>query len=284
MSEVNLNQRYYYQDFIECGHVFEKKYSEILEVSNIGFSEDGREILMFQVGNASNNILLTGGVHGRETLNPIVLLKMVEDYCEIYKKTENISYTIIPLINPDGYMIALRGFNVIRDEKKRLQAKKQGIPYYLWKYNAASKDLNRNFPSNTWLAKEKGDAPATEKETKALIKVMKMLPSEAYIDFHSRGNEIFYYRSQMDQQYNKTQLELAKKMSEVSSYQLAPVTKEIPQNDTGGNTVHYYSEYIRKPAFTVETVSEKISFPLPFQLQREVYTEVWEIPRIFEQK
>lgn len=282
MLRINLEQNYYYNDLLEDSKSLQKKYRNILEVENIGTSHDNREILLFRIGKGEKGVLLTGGVHGRESINPIVLMKMVEDYC--ITGIDQYSIYVIPLLNPDGYMIALRGFNIITKEELRLEAKKQGIPYFFWKYNARGIDLNRNFPSKNWKAKYEGDTPASEKETVALMEVMQSISTVGYIDYHSRGKEIYYYRNQMSQKYNKRQFEIASKIKELTNYSLVSKSLEIDSGDTGGNTVHYYSEYIRKPAITVETVAEEYAFPLPISLQRETYEEIWETPFVLLEK
>ena len=185
---------------------------------------------------------------------------------------------MVPLLNPDGYMIALNGFHVIDNAKQLCMAKETEIPYQEWKYNQCGIDLNRNFPSITWKSKFIGDEAGSELETKALMKVMMEVRTEAYIDYHSRGEEIYYHRSHMSEVYNKRQLELAKKLALVTGYKLVLPEREIDVGDTGGNTVHFYSEQIKMPAFTIETVPDQAQFPLSLQFQRTVFCQILATP------
>lgn len=172
-------------------------------------------------------------------------------------------------------MIAQRGFHVIKNEVLQKQAAKisreNHIPYALWKLNGKGADINRDFPSKTWHPKKEGDYPGKQIETKAFMKAVNMLDTDIYIDLHSRGNEIYYYRKEMSKEYNEKQLEIAKKISEVTKYTLVNPALEIADGDSGGNTVHYYSEHKKKPAFTIETIPEEETFPLDLQWQQDIY-------------
>lgn len=279
MSIITLNQPYYYDNLVNDTAKLELLYYNQIKTYVIGTSYEGRDIIMLQVGTGDKKVLITGGVHGRETINPIVLMKMIETYCqENWNQLMDYTLYIIPLLNPDGYMIALRGFNIIKDESLRLAAKAKNIPYEEWKFNARGVDLNRNFPSVTWKQKFIGDVPASERETKALINIMDSIPTIAYLDYHSRGKEIYYYRSSMSKEYNQKQKEIALKMANSTGYTLVKPEGEINVNDSGGNTVHYYSETKKKPAFTIETVEEDATFPLKLEYQVETLHEILYTP------
>ena len=272
-----------YQELLHETDVLKEKYKEhILQVEEIGKSYDDRKILLFSIGTGEKKILITAGVHGRETINTIVCMRMIENYCnKIEEKDENLKkyrFHIVPLLNPDGYMIAQKGFHVLNNEVLRKQAikvsKEKQIPYALWKFNGSGADINRDFPSKTWRPKKEGDYPGKQIETKAFMKIVNMLDTDMYIDLHSRGNEIYYYRREMSKEYNMKQLNIAKKISEITKYTLVNPFLEIATGDSGGNTVHYYSEHKKKPAFTVETIPEEETFPLSLQWQQEVYERI----------
>lgn len=281
MSIIQLNQLYYYEDLKNDAYALEQEYQGLVKTSVIGTSHDRRDIIMLKVGSGSKNIIVTAGVHGRESINPVVLMKMAEFYCQENKKALNrYSIYFIPLLNPDGYMIALRGYNIIKNEALRITAKAKKIPYQEWKYNARGVDINRNFPSYFWRSKQEGDKPASENETKALIHIFDTNPSEGYIDYHSRGKEIYYYRNRMNDDYNRRQKMIAERLADDTGYAIVPPKEEIGIGDTGGNTVHYYSEVIRKPAFTIETVPDEASFPININYQKETFEEILTSPLI----
>lgn len=282
------------------------QYPDILKVEDIGKSYDNRNIMILKVGRGKQNVICSGGVHGRETINTAVLMKMIETYCQIllnrngvdihglWKKKikdylEKYSIYFIPLLNPDGYMISLKGFDVIRNKEYRDYDKSMGIPFADWKYNGRGIDVNRNFPSVTWRSKSatrdvdirSGDFPGSELETKTLIQVFESVNSIGYIDYHSRGKVIYYYRHAMPYEYNLKQEELARDLSKLTGYYLGNPKDEFEPDQVGGNTVHYYSEYINKPAITIETVLENASLPLNIKYQQETYYEIEKTPFIF---
>ncbi len=283
-EEISSRWRKYlffgYLDLLHETDRLRRAYAEdILQIEEIGKSYDDRKILLFSIGTGEKKILITAGVHGRESVNTIVCMRLVENFCkELVKGNESVkgyTFYIIPLLNPDGYMIAQKGFHSIKSEVLRKEAmkisKEKHIPYALWKLNGKGADINRDFPSKTWCPKKEGDYPGKQIETKAFMKAVNMLDTDMYIDLHSRGNEIYYYRKEMTEEYNSRQLEIAKKISEVTKYTLVNPSLEIADGDSGGNTVHYYSEHKKKPAFTIETIPEKETFPLNLQWQQDIY-------------
>jgi g-D-glutamyl-meso-diaminopimelate peptidase len=274
-----------------------KQYDKILQYVTIGKSHDNRDIVLLKLGIGRQYMVCCSGVHARETINPIVLLKIIEYYADLYvnHKQEKLNlkrklinqkqhleseyqqmlygaciyellqtFTIlfVPMLNPDGYMISLDGFESIGDIGLREQCISQNISNTDWKYNARGVDLNRNFPSKLWKQKNDMDFAASENETKALMNLFIEYNAKGFLDFHSRGKQIYYYRSLMPDSYNQKQLEIAKRLMKATNYVLMPPENELETGDSGGNTVHYFSEYFLKPALTIETVDEEAQFPL----------------------
>lgn len=307
---INFNDTVYsYDRFIIDSKKLAKHYEEVLRYVTIGKSQDNRDIVLLKLGVGQQTIICCGGVHARETINPIVLLKLIEYYADLYinhkeQKTKLIkklthqlrnlgeeyeqmlyetciyellqTFTIlyIPLLNPDGYMIALEGFDVIKDIQLKEKCISMKVPSNEWKFNARGVDINRNFPSRLWRPKFPMDFWESENETKALINVFNQYKSRGFLDFHSRGKSIYYYRSLMPDSYNKKQLEIAYRLQKITNYELVPPEDEIENGDTGGNTVHYYSENFYKPALTIETVDEIAEFPLDINYRYSTFEEL----------
>ena len=306
---INLNETYSYDEFIADAKSLALQYENILQYVTIDKSHDNRDIVLLKLGVGNQYMVCCAGVHARENINPVVLLKMVEYYAELYsshrqqksklnKKLETQAshwkveyeqmlyraciyellqtFTIlfVPMLNPDGYMISLEGFNAIRDRELREKCISMNIASTEWKYNARGVDINRNFPSILWKPKYEGEQPASENETKALISVFKNYPSKGFLDFHSRGKQIYYYRSVMPNSYNEKQQEIASRLKDITNYELVPLENEIDSGDSGGNTVHYYSENYNKPALTLETVEETAEFPLALDYRQPTFEEL----------
>ncbi len=307
---VDFNDLYdSYEKYLTDAKNLEKQYEAILSYVTIGTSHDNRDIVLLKLGIGKQFLLCCGGVHARETINPVVLLRIIEYYAELYvnHKQERFSlknklytetrqlreeyekmlygacvyellqtYTIlfVPLLNPDGYMISLNGFESINDTSLRQKCISKNISREEWKFNARGVDINRNFPSKLWRPKSEEDTVASENETQILIKLLKEYRTRGFLDFHSRGKQIYYYRSMMPESYNNQQLEIANRLMQITDYELMPPENEIDSGDTGGNTVHYYSEYFLKPALTIETVDEDAVFPLALHYRYSTFEEL----------
>jgi g-D-glutamyl-meso-diaminopimelate peptidase len=301
------NPIYPYDKLVSDAKALAAQYDSILKCVTIGKSHDNRDIILLKLGLGKNYMVCCGGVHGRETINPVVLMRIIEFYAKLYvnhkRKREALkkqlisssnshleeeyeqmlyrsctyellqTFTIlfIPLLNPDGYMISLEGFDTIRDSWLKKLSLEQGVPAKEWKFNARGVDLNRNFPSRLWRARNKNDQVASENETKALIEVFHTYRPLGFLDFHSRGDSIYYYRNTMPLSYNERQLMIANKLKEITNYKLMNPEEEIEIGDSGGNTVHYFSEYFSRPALTIETVDENADFPLNPDYRKPVF-------------
>jgi g-D-glutamyl-meso-diaminopimelate peptidase len=191
-----------------------------------------------------------------------------------YELLNTFTIMFVPLLNPDGYMIAMDGFEAIKNVKLKENCIKQKISHAKWKANARGIDINRNFPCKLWKSKLKNDFAGSENETQALMSVFQKYVSIGFLDFHSRGSSIYYYRNTMTDQYNEKQHKIAERLKEITNYELMPPEEEVGAGDSGGNTVQYYSEQFYKPALTIETVEETAAFPLNSQYRVSVFEEM----------
>lgn len=250
-----------------------KQYSGYTRLTFEGYSEGCRPIYSISVGNGAKTLVCSGGVHGRESINPTVLVKMTEEYCAKRCILKDYRILILPLANPDGYEIALNGFDraqtaIVKDREKAQE----------WKYNARMVDINRNFPCKSYRAREKRDFPLSEAESRILAKIFQRENSVGYLDFHSRGQEIYWHRGALDLEYNKRQKKIAQVLCQVSGYRLGTPEDEMQDSLSGGNTVQFYSEQCRLPAITVETVAESARFPLGQEWLSITHKEIKDIP------
>ena len=306
---VNLEEALYsYDKLVFDAKALAEQYHTLIQYVTIGRSHDNRDIVMLKLGMGKRYILFCAGVHGRETINPIVLMKLTEFYAEHYECYGNekeqmrrqliehsgyleeywrllfgrcitellqtFTILIIPLLNPDGYMLSLIGYDAISDQGLKKKALARNLPYQEWKYNARGIDINRNFPSHLWKPKGPGDYAASEYETRALISVIHQYRIRGFLDLHSRGRAIYYYRSRMPELYNERQRKAANRLKEITKYELMPPGDEIDPGDTGGNTVHYFSEHFYKLAITLETVEEEAKFPLSNHYRTSTFEEL----------
>ena len=192
----------------------------------------------------------------------------------VYELLQTYTILMIPLLNPDGYMISLYGHKSVRNPALQSKLKRIKYNYSEWKFNGRGIDINRNFPCRSWKPKGINDYAASENESKALIQVFHQYRIKCYLDFHSRGKCIYYYRNSMSEKYNERQLYIAKRLKNITKYELVDPENEIEYGDSGGNTVQYFSEHFNKPALTIETVDENEPFPLDYRLRISTYEEI----------
>lgn len=287
---VRFDRIYSYDDMFQYLQELAGRFGSFTILRMIGESHDERLIPMLRVGTGAKVLLCTAGIHGRESLNPTVLLRIMEDYCTAYEKKETVggydAYTLlnrysicfIPLANPDGYEIAVRGFSAVRNPLLRRLCKMRRIPSAEWKGNARGIDINRNFPCMSYTQQLLSEFPASEQETLTLMRVMSDYDTVGYLDFHSRGELLYYYRHAMPDTYNQSCRRLAEYLSALCGYRLGLPEEEFPTGSAGGNSVNFYSEHIQQPAVTVETVPDSCGFPLPLEQCERVYDQVRRLP------
>lgn len=285
-----LNKRYSGREIRENMQLLAEAYSEFAVYREIGVSHDERPIGMIRIGLGKPTLVLTGGLHGRESVNPVVLLHMLERYLQCFKAEETLdgydvcrlleqtSLCVIPLLNPDGYEIAQNGFNRIHNPMLAQMCRMKRIPAAEWKMNARAVDINRNFPCQSYSPAAADDFPASERETQALIQVFKDYNTVSYLDFHSRGKIIYYFRRAKSYGFNAKSARIARRLERLSGYTLGTPANEGNGQGDGGNSVQYYAEQFDHPALTIETLPEQAEFPLDCGYQRETYREIYLLP------
>ena len=208
-------------------------YGELFSYQSIGKSVDGREIYACTVGNpeAEKKIMISGGIHGREYLSSLVVMMQIEHYLanaqtgsfgglSYADMLQEYTFCVLPMINPDGVMLALCGIEsvqtpAIRETLEEIFADntKDGLTNaedindyfaYNWKSNANGVDLNRNFALSTWskvhtgilspcFRNYKGPSPASEPETQAVSSYVQSLGKiEGMLAFHTAGQVVYW--------------------------------------------------------------------------------------------
>lgn len=269
------------------------------EYFSIGESLDGRSIYAAVLGNpdAEKQIVVSAGIHAREYLTPLLVMKQIEHYLYNYETGEygGVKYSrlfeeyavcILPMCNPDGIALAQEGVEALRDESLRetvmeiYSSDKKSTPDFsdmeideylkYWKANARGVDLNRNFDTPAWesnnvkrpcFADCRGDSPLSEPESRALAEYVESLTNPVCsLAIHSRGEIIYFDCGQEDPSREQ---ELAELVSRVNGY-------AVRHTDRG---VAAFDDWcvIEKniPSVTVETGYS--AFPLPI----EEFEKIW---------
>lgn len=287
---VKTMEKYSYDQMVQDINTLQQQYSSRMHVNTIGTSLDGRAIYDCIIGNqaAPRHILIQGGIHGREYLNPMLLMQQMEMILVNYDTGsfhgnalsamfDQVAIHFVPMTNPDGVTISQFGIDGIRSQELKdtistcyvmdsASGRGGDLGTYLsrWKANARGVDLNLNFDA-LWAqvystafpsySGYKGAAPGSEPESQALMNLYSgQYPWKAVLHYHSMGDVIYW-----DIAGNKVQPEsaqLANLMSVVTGgYRLLP-------SEGGGG----YKDWIQLgnnpvPSVTLET--GRVSCPIP---------------------
>ena len=207
---------------------FKKIYKDIIDINVIGKSLDNREIheVILGEGNSEKHVLIHAGIHGREYLTSLLVMKQIEYYLNNYENGEycgikykdlfnSIAFHLIPMVNPDGITISQIGIKGIRSEELKdsiyecyyndLNSRYTSDRFknYLkkWKANARGVDLNRNFDAAWNEIKQskkcsfqnyKGKFCNSEPESKALVNLVDKYNFIYTVSYHSSGNLIYW--------------------------------------------------------------------------------------------
>ena len=134
------------------------------ETQVFGYSVEGRPIQGTVLGDGPRTSLLVGVIHGNEPIG-MPLLSQLERYLLSHPELlRNRRVVIVPVVNPDGL-------------KRGTRANANGI------------DLNRNFPSRCFTPRaDHGTEPASEPETRTLVRLVETFQPERVLSIHSPLN------------------------------------------------------------------------------------------------
>ena len=265
-----------------------------LKSGSIGKSVLGRDIKLLRLGKGADYILYTAAIHGSERLTATVLLRFIEELCEAVKVGGKVAgvdarralygkgIMFVPVCNPDGCEIALKGAKGCGDLAPRLY-KLCGGDFSHWNANARGVDLNHNFDAG-WdelhqLEREHGFygpgptrfgglKPHSEPETAALVDLCLKVNIRYVMCFHSQGEVIYW-------DYGGINTHRGHKMAEIfaasSGYALdVPTTLAV-----GGGFKDWFIERFSRPGFTIELGKGKN--PLPPTDGEKIYSQVREM-------
>ena len=225
---VPVQEKYSYDQMSTDIRKLSSRYSSLMKTNVIGKTLDGRDLYEVIVGNpnAPKHILVHAGIHAREYMTPLLVMKQMEYSLAFYSSGSyegrplsdlfnQVAIHYVPMVNPDGISLSQFGISAIRSEELRqainqcyasdqsLGRTSSAFDRYLnyWKANGRGVDLNQNFPAD-WeqvttapapsYATYKGPSALSEPESQALANLMKSRTWAATISYHSMGNIIYW--------------------------------------------------------------------------------------------
>ncbi|MFA7362229.1 MAG: M14 family zinc carboxypeptidase [Candidatus Kapaibacterium sp.] len=174
-----------YQAYVTMMNNFATTYPNLCRIHNAGTTVQGRQILFAVISDSVNfrklkpRFMYSSSMHGDETTGYVLMLRLIDTLLSgngnsalITNLVKNCEIWINPLANPDGTYHG--GDNTVTGA---------------WRYNANSKDINRNFPDPVGGSNPTG---TWQPETIVMMNLMKQFNFTLSMNFHG-GAEVFNY-------------------------------------------------------------------------------------------
>jgi len=145
-----------YEDMMEYLDILCNRYS-YMEITTLGHSIFNKKIPMISLGEGKKTVVYVGAISGTDIISSILLLRFVNEYCEIYRSggsvynlkleylAQNRKICIIPMINPDGVNYVAQGVDPQNPFYDRLIDLNGNNDFSQWRYNGRGVDLRCNF-------------------------------------------------------------------------------------------------------------------------------------------
>lgn len=173
------------------------------KVGSVGTTTLGRDIPYVHFGNEQGKqIIITGGIHARENVSGIVVMRQIFRLLATDTKLNGGIY-LVPFVNVDGMLITERGASAAGrygDYIYRLNGFSRD--FSLWKANARGVDLNVNFDADWGNGESNVRRPAAENyigeyadseaEVIALEQFTLRVRPMLTVSMHAQGREIYW--------------------------------------------------------------------------------------------
>lgn len=256
-----------------------------VDVFKVGKSVFGRDILGVHIGSyAGNQIMFTGAIHAREYVTSLVLIKMVE-----YLRTQNFNggFYFVPLVNPDGVSLVLEGVQSAPCEIFRqylLSVNGGSEDFSQWKANGEAVDLNVNFNALWGEGTQNVKCPApgnfigfypeSEREVRDLIAFTTKNYPAMTIDYHTKGEVIYYGFENQSQEERAKNLKIANNIAEYTGYNVLRSEGSVGgYQDFSINSLHI-------PSVTIEVGSADIPHPIGEVYAQEIFERNKDVPLV----
>lgn len=174
-----------YPAYVSMMNNFATAYPNLCKIYNAGSTVQGRQILFAVISDSVNfrkpkpRFMYSSSMHGDETTGYVLMLRLIDTLLSGYGNNamltnlvKNCEIWINPLANPDGTYHG--GDNTVSGA---------------WRYNANSKDINRNFPDPVGGPNPTG---TWQPETIAMMNLFRQFNFTLSMNFHG-GAEVFNY-------------------------------------------------------------------------------------------
>jgi len=208
MAAASKKKAEFFEEYQELDAIYEwmddlvAAYPSLVSTFVLGMSYEGRQIRGLKIKanrGATQEFFFNGGIHSREWVGVATTLYMANEIVTKYGQDTNVTYmlnnldwTIVPVLNPDGYVYTFDGDRLWRKNR-------QPTPGAI----CIGTDLNRNWPfqwatggssANPCTDSYHGPSPNSGPETYAAINYLSSLGHRlaAYLDIHAYSQLLMY--------------------------------------------------------------------------------------------
>ncbi|MFY0783457.1 M14 family zinc carboxypeptidase [Peribacillus simplex] len=281
---VQGNQEYDYEMMVTDVRRLKNIYP-FIKTSPIGDSVLGRDIPEVLIGNGNKRVHYNGSFHANEWITTPVIMTFLNDYLlaitnqadirglSMYPFYQQTMLSVVPMVNPDGVELVLKGPPADESLKGQLVEWNNGSEDFSgWKANINGVDLNDQFPAKWELEQARnnvtepgpanypGEGPLTQPEAIAMSELTRKRDFGKVLAFHTQGEVIYWGFEDLEPPESET---IVNEFARVSGYE--PVKSA---NSYAGYKDWYIQDW-RRPGFTVEL--GKGTNPLPISQFDEIY-------------
>jgi g-D-glutamyl-meso-diaminopimelate peptidase len=237
-----------------------------IRIDSIGTSVLGKKIHEIRVGNGNKKVHLNGAFHANEWITTLILMRLLNEYLLLLtscrsvngqnplKWYRNIELSLVPMVNPDGVDLVING-PPAQEQENVLKLNEGSCEFVHWKANIRGIDLNKQFPANWEIDKNRkapqnpgprdfpGIAPLTEPEAIAMADLARVNQFDYCLAFHTQGEE-FYWGYEGHEPPES--FVLAKEFEKNSGY------KAVQYVDSHAGYKDWFLQEFKRPAFTIE--------------------------------
>lgn len=251
----------------------------------IGNSVMGENLDEIQIGRGERIVHWNGSFHANEWITSAVIMQFLNEYLialtnketirglEINPFYNQVTLSIVPMVNPDGVNLVLNGPPEGDFGEQALRINSGSTDFSGWKANIRGVDLNNQYPAKWEVDAARkptepsprdfpGYQPLTEPETIAMAELARDLNFEKMLAFHTQGEVIFWGYEGLEPPRAMT---IVNEFGRVSGYE------PIRYVDSFSGYKDWFIQEFRQPGFTVE-LGEGVN-PLPLDQFDEIYQE-----------
>lgn len=262
-----------------------KEVYPFIRIQTIGTSVLGKPIQEIRLGRGNKKVHFNAAFHANEWITTPILMSMLNTFLLSLTNSvpirglytlplyEQVNLSIVPMVNPDGVDLVINGpTEQLREQV--IEMNQGSTDFSRWKANIRGVDLNKQFPANWEIEKERnvkvpnfrdfpGENPLTEPESVAMANLARENLFDRLIALHTQGKEIYWGYEGFEPPESQF---LANEFQRVSGYQA------IQYIDSHAGFKDWYIQEFRKPGFTVE-LGMGVN-PLPLTQFDEIYEEI----------